>query len=453
MARRSLSPLWLTLVPVLAFVLIYGADVGHGFISDDFVWIKGGRFTGLAGLGRVFETHNGFYRPLVTLSFAVNDRLFGLDARAYGLTNVGLALATAAATAGLALALGLPRGAACLAGALWLLNPHGIGMSVLWISGRTSLLLTLFSVLCAWALLKGHRVLSALLCLLALLCKEEAVLLSFVLIVWTGWDASEPRRFHLRRAAARTWPLLVSLAAYFALRSRTTAYLPTTAPPFYRPSLDPAALLRNAVEYMDRSLTIGVAALLVLCLLAMRRPRPTPGEWHVVRLGLVWVIGGYGLTVFLPVRSSLYACFPSVGAALAAAALAVTVWGAASVAGRRRALVVAALVPVLVAPLYRRRNRRWIKPADVSAQVLGGLKGITIPPDTALVVVDEEGLVARAFGTLSEEALRLVLGRPDLHVWVEPPPAHWSYAGLRPVEPGSPAVRYRFRDGRLAPLP
>ena len=61
---------------------------------------------------------------------------------ANGVTNVALALVGAALVYGLARAFSLPWGAAAFAGSLWLLNFHGINMAVLWISGRTALLLT-----------------------------------------------------------------------------------------------------------------------------------------------------------------------------------------------------------------------------------------------------------------------------------------------------------------------
>jgi hypothetical protein len=443
------SPLWLTALPVLAFLLIYLPDVGHGFISDDFAWIKGSR----AAFLQIFESHNGFYRPLVSLSFAANESFLGLAPRGYGLTNLALAIGCAAAITALARALGLPPGGAFFAGGLWLLNPHGISMSVLWISGRTALLLTLFAVLCATALVKAQRAMAAAFYLLALFSKEEAVLLLPVLVIWAGWRADPSRVFDARGALVRTWPLLVSLLIYSGLRSRTGAYLPLTAPPFYQPTLAPLALLRNVIEYADRSCTIGVLSLVGLSALVGKLPRLTAALWHPVRLGLVWLLGGFGLTVFLPVRSSLYACFPSVGSALAAGAVATAVFRAAPVAARRRVLVAAAVVPLLVVPIYRRRNVRWVTPADISARVIEAIRPGDLPPATAVVLKDENGLIARGFGTVFEEALRLTVGRPDLHVWLEPPPLHWPYAGLRPVQEGEPAVRYELRDRRLVRAP
>ena len=40
-----------------------------------------------------WRTHNGFYRPLVSLSFWADERLFGLEPFGYGLTNLAFFLA------------------------------------------------------------------------------------------------------------------------------------------------------------------------------------------------------------------------------------------------------------------------------------------------------------------------------------------------------------------------
>jgi len=56
-----------------------------------------------------------------------------------------LLLLTAAAVLGsLAVAFGMSRGSAIVAAGLWALNFHGIEMPLLWISGRTALLVTTF---------------------------------------------------------------------------------------------------------------------------------------------------------------------------------------------------------------------------------------------------------------------------------------------------------------------
>lgn len=127
------------------FVVVYGPDCGRGFITDDFGWIAHGRLDGLGSVGRILVTAQGFYRPLVSLSFGLDEQLFGLNATGFGWTNLALALACGGLVSTLGRQLGLAAGPAMVASTIWLFNFHGIGMSVLWVSGRTSLLLSLFS--------------------------------------------------------------------------------------------------------------------------------------------------------------------------------------------------------------------------------------------------------------------------------------------------------------------
>jgi hypothetical protein len=442
-ARSRLGPFAWAIPPFLALLATYVPDVGHGFIKDDFSWIRTSRISDARDLAAVFARDNGFYRPLVSLTFALDYGVFALRPRAYGLTNLALLLADAALLVALARALRMPPGTALFAAAVWALNPHGIPMAVLWISGRTALLLTLFALLAARAAVQGRAALAALWTLAALLSKEEAVLLPFVLLAW-GLCLGRP-------AVKRAWLPLVALGPYFLLRARTAAYLPQTAPAFYRPSLEPGVILRNVLEYADRACTFGVLAVLLGWLLVWRRPRLGGLERSWILLGAIWLAGGYGLTVFLPVRSSLYACFPSVGAALVAAACAQGLW-LASEGRRRRLAVAAAVVPLVLVPIHRSRAVRWVRPAELTRQALADLAAAPAAPGTVAVLHDVAGgraSLANAFGTLIADAVSLYAGDEAARVWIEPPPPDWEGAGLRPPQPGE-AVRHLFlRDGRL----
>jgi hypothetical protein len=435
-----------------ALLLVYLPDVGHGFLKDDFAWIHDSRSSGPGDLLRLFTIDNGFYRPLVGLSFAGNEWLFGLRPFAYGVTNLALLIACSALLWAMGRGLGMAAGTALLATAVWVFNPHGIPMSVLWISGRTSLLLTLCSLLAARSVLQARPVSATVFCLAALLSKEEAILLPPVLMVLAG-RTPDADGFSLRRALRAGWPPLLGLAPYFALRARTAAYLPHTAPDFYRPTLDLPTLARNVLEYLDRSATFGLALLVLLALLVRRRPRLEPRERGWLTVGAVWLACGYGITVFLPVRSSLYACFPSVGVALLAATVGAAVWREAGPAARRRLIGLALLVPFALVPVYRARAVRWVRPAEVSARVLEVLSSTPLASGTVVVLHDEPGIrwnLADVFGTLVEDAARLHLGAA-IRIWIDPPPPNWQAAGLRPPEPDEPARHFSLRHGDLVP--
>ncbi len=303
----------LLLSPLLAFALAYVPDMGHGFIKDDFRWIRESSVERVPDALALLLSDNGFYRPLVSLSFALDHALFGTWPFGYALTNLLLILAAALALYGLARGLGLSAGAAAFAAAALLLNPHGVKDAILWISGRTSGLLLLLSLLAGLAFVRGRVWLAAGGVFLALLSKEEAILLPAVLAAWAGLRAEGDLPQRLRLALVRSWPLFLPLPLYLALRSFTHAYLPGTAPAHYRFGLEPALLARNLLEYADRACLFTFLTLVVLALAVRRRPRLEAGERRVLLWSLAWIAGGYGLTLWLPVRSSLYALFPSAG--------------------------------------------------------------------------------------------------------------------------------------------
>src|SRR5215208_6049005 len=134
------------LAMLAAFLLIYLPDVGHGFISDDFRWIVESRAASAGDLLAPFRTNTGFYRPIVSLTFANDFAFWGTNAFGYGLTNLALCLLTAAALVALARRLGLSASASVVAAGVWLFNFHAVNMALLWLSGRTALLVSLFSV-------------------------------------------------------------------------------------------------------------------------------------------------------------------------------------------------------------------------------------------------------------------------------------------------------------------
>jgi hypothetical protein len=365
--RARLAALWLAAL----FCAIYATDSGRGFIKDDYPWIATSRLAHWADLPRLFtETPMGFYRPMVALSFALTTPLAGFDPRPYAWTNLGLALAIAAGIHGLTRRLGLAPGTSLFAAGVWLFNFHGINLSILWISGRTSLLGTLGAVLAAWAFAAGRSILAATLLLAALFGKEEPLLLPVVLAIWLAIDQrslARAERAGLAPAIRRVLPLLIAVAVYLGMRAQTAAFTPASAPAFYR--LNPASLGDNIVQYADRALTFPLVVVALGALLARWRSiRLTSGERALVLKGLVWVAGGYALTIFLPVRSSLYACLPSVGAAIAAGAIGAAEWRAIRAP---RAVAVALLVlPLALWPVYRARNQRLRAEATLAAQTL-----------------------------------------------------------------------------------
>lgn len=200
---------WLTALVVGVFLLVYVPRAGLGFIADDFGWVLDSRVRSAGDIARILTSDNGFYRPVITLTFSINEWWAGTDAGPYGVTNVLLALACAVAVACLGRTLGLTAGGAAAAASIWLLNPHAVNMAVLWLSGRTALLLTLFATLSAALLIRRRPIGAVAVFALALFSKEEAILLPPILAAWLLLGGEERRT--LRTCFSRlleSWPCI-----------------------------------------------------------------------------------------------------------------------------------------------------------------------------------------------------------------------------------------------------
>ena len=376
---------WAATWMAICVAAIYLPDCGLGFLKDDYGWIATSRLDGWDALRRILQTAPmQFYRPLVSLSFGIDTALFGLHPLPYGLTNLGLAIATALAIGWLIRRLGFEPGVALLAASAWLLNFHGMGVAVLWTSGRTSLLATLFAVCAVTAFSASRPITTGVFTLLALLSKEEPFLLAAVFAVWMLVDRSMLKLPVERKKVWAIASTVLATAVYLSLRWRSGAMTPATAPDFYQYRLSVVPI--NALHYLDRSLTLTMA-LLILGALFVRRDK-----WHLTALerstivkGIVWLACGFALTIMIPARSSLYVCLPAVGSALILAAAASAEWRAME---RRRAVVIALwLLPLVFVPVHRARNLELRREQLLATNVLRVIANRLAAGPTRRVVV------------------------------------------------------------------
>src|SRR5262249_20116629 len=141
----------------------------------------------------------------------------------------------------------------------------------------------------------------------------------------------------------------------------------------------------------------------ICALLAWRRPMWSPLVRRLVALALIWLVGGDALAVFLPVRSRLYACFPSAGVALLAGGGVDSACASASAAAPTRAharvdaapgprrLLGALALPVLLLPVYWARNERWVELADLSADTFATVRRVVREtPDVQRIVFKDD---------------------------------------------------------------
>src|SRR5437660_337488 len=250
---------------LLFVAAVYLPDIGRGFVRDDFAWIAQGRAALARPSSALLPDTPGFYRPLVTASFAADYLWHGFAARGYGATNLTLFLGCVAALWTLCRRLELSPFAAVVAAFAWSINPHGINMALVWISGRTALLATLFALLAAIAMMERRHVRTAVFLSGALASKEETIVLPLILLAWYALSVAR-ERWTWRDAFAVCAAVTIPPAVYLVVRQATPAFTPASAPPFYHFTFEPARILANAAEYLDRGATISAAVVLVAVL-------------------------------------------------------------------------------------------------------------------------------------------------------------------------------------------
>jgi hypothetical protein len=301
------------------------------------------------------------------------------------------------------------------------LNFHAVNMAVLWLSGRTALCVVIAALLAAAAVVRGRPIAAGLAALVAMLAKEEAVMLPFILTGWAWLLAGERERS--RRVIRLTTGMWIALALYFALRMQTAAMTPMTAPDAYRFVLTPGALVGNALEYLDRACTFSALVVIVAHLVAWHRPVMTPAVRRVLPLAAIWFAGTFALTIFVPSRSSLYALLPSIAPALVAGFLLQALSDVTAPVAHRRLIVAAVVLAVLLLPLYWSRNTRWVEIAELSSETFAVITQIVRerPGTDRLVFRDDRSTrrsFANAYDQLLPEAVRLATGR-DIRAEIE----------------------------------
>jgi hypothetical protein len=303
---------------------------------------------------------------------------------------------------------------------------------------------TFFSLLTAHGFLMGRPLSAGVLCLAALLSKEEATLLPLLLTVFAFAVQPHPFGSGLRQTLLRVWPMWAALACYAVLRLQSGAFGFSDAPWYYQ--LSTSQTLRNLAEYADRSGTVAVVVVLVLIIACGRRPVLDEPEPRAVLLSVLWIVGTFAITLWLPVRSSLYALLPSIGTTLIAGVIAS--WMIRTNPARFRVVAIALpLLVVLLIPVYRIRNVRWVGIADISSYIMNTIDASVRSAATGgrIVIVDSRDTrfdLDSTFSGMFPEAVTLVAG------------PQWNGEIVSAGEPLPDDVRllFRYTDGRLIPI-
>jgi hypothetical protein len=336
----SRSGIWLLRFgPILFLTALVGAALGQflsvGLVSTDWWPVTStNQVTSFADFIRAFREPIGagdphfihetarHYRPMATLSFAVDYKLWGLDIPAgWQATNLLVHLGVTLEVFALARSLGLTRWAATLAAAIFTLHPAIVGTEPA-IARRHDTLSALFFLGSVLLLLRGQRVMPAVLFLLSILSKETSLAaLPFVPLllhargrpVWASWVLLPPAALALgMRIAAvgdlggygtATLPSLDALPIYYEKFGKYFAELVFPLP--IRPGT------QSAIVAVGLFVLVGAAALAL--------PRK---ERYLTILSLLWVYGFAAFYAFLKVYAgSWYLYFPLIGVGIGVAAL------------------------------------------------------------------------------------------------------------------------------------
>jgi tetratricopeptide (TPR) repeat protein len=214
----------------------YASALPGGFVWDDHLLIDQQPFTHeLQPLAAYFERSfwfdptnpvpRSFYRPLVSLSYALEWQLWDGRAQGFHLTNLLLHLVCSALVYGLARRAGAAPLSAALGAALFGTLPR-LTESVAWISGRTDVTATVGALGAVWLhrtdpSARGRRAAAGLLIFLGLLGKEVAAA-GAVAIVALELAERRHRVRPWRTVAGNLLPMLLALGLYGALRAASS---------------------------------------------------------------------------------------------------------------------------------------------------------------------------------------------------------------------------------------
>src|SRR4029453_14075546 len=77
-----------TLLAIL--IAIYGPGIGKGFVKDDVVWVGANHVASWSDARALVLRTDGFYRPVVGATFALDRAAYGLEPFGFGVTNLCL---------------------------------------------------------------------------------------------------------------------------------------------------------------------------------------------------------------------------------------------------------------------------------------------------------------------------------------------------------------------------
>jgi len=448
-------PLWGALLLLALFVASqYGDARTVPFINDDYVFLDKTRAASFTSLWEPRALAFYWYRPWSReLHYWTLQKLFGAHELPFHLASFALALAVLVGYFALVRRIAGARVAAIATAGWAALAAWAVPM--VWVAGVQDLWMLLFAVLCVSAAAIGSRWGSAGALLLALLSKESAAVLPFVVMAYHVLIHGRSPSDALRRTAP-LWIIVVVWAFFHPLLGgRLWRPLEDAAPPGLKP---PWLTVLGRTITMPFNLDIWPApergwwmpiargaiggALLVTLMVwgsrAGRRPRAASEPQGVGPFGVVWAAAGW-LPLLMPGLGwhNYYALLGAAGA-----------WLALGVALARRpgaAVAVVALLALLRGARADTPSRDWgsewyqRRAASFIDYMRADLlrRHPTLPPHSRLYFVRVPSNVG--FLTGDGPALRIWYGDPSLRGGYYP-----TYRPRGENEPDGPDLFFRF---------
>lgn len=368
-------------------------------LANDFVWddkeliVANPAVRSLAGIGQFFSGHfwsqseqpsaQGYYRPIVLLSYAVDHSVWGLNPFGFHLSNIAWHAVATMLVCVLIRKITSSSLAALLGGALFAVHPIHVE-SVTFISGRTDVIAAAF-ILCAMIFFLEARnrgatsfrfFISLLFFVLALLSKEVAVVLPAMLLVYefTVERRENQRRLVLMHAAfwtvAGTYALVrfglldIAPRLHDRLSVQQILYtMPFVLADYARLLLFPFNLCADyAVELRNAATPANLGMLLVaflfcalVVILVLKR--------SIAGFFTAWIVA-FLLPVLqiVPIsvlKAERFLYVPSVGFCALAGLAAAATYKAAGLKAKKVLAVVIALVILVLSARTVTRNRVW----------------------------------------------------------------------------------------------
>lgn len=208
----------------------------RGFVSP-FAYLSHEDGVGTEG---VASYHTGYYRPLISILYTIDYKIWGMKPWGFRLTNLILHLITCIALYQFFITLEARRLPAFAVALLFGLHPINTE-SVAWVSSRNNIMVTLFSLISFICYVKGARerkiwarLVSYATFFAALASKEFAIMLLPILFLYNRLICKDSKA--MRGEIVTYGPYIAILLFYFMLRANAIGSLvtPVSAPGFWR---------------------------------------------------------------------------------------------------------------------------------------------------------------------------------------------------------------------------